>query len=107
MALTAMAVLEKDAFQFSAADLHNTYQHLRDLLSEEFNPDPVHPPAFIVRKTVKAFIDDAIIVPHPMMPDTYNLSSEGFRKLVFFAGLYRTFSGVLPHRAGVFFEKPP
>ena len=90
-ALTAMAVLEKDAFQFSATDLHNTYQCLRDLLSEEFNPDPIHPPAFIVRKTVKAFIDDAIIVPHPMMPDTYNLSSEGFRKLVFFAGYIEPF----------------
>ena len=107
MALTAMAVLEKDAFQFSAADLHNTYQHLRDLLSEEFNPDPVHPPAFIVRKTVKAFIDDAIIVPHPMMPDTYNLSSEGFRKLVFFAGYIEPFLESYRTALVYFFEKPP
>ena len=90
-AFTAMAVLEKDAFQFSAADLHNTYRRLADLLSEEFNPDPVHPAAFIVRKTVKAFIDNAILVPHPIMPDTYNLSSEGFRKLVFFAGYIEPF----------------
>ena len=90
-ALTAMAVLAKDAFQFSAADLHDTYRHLQDLLSEEFNPDPIHPPAFIVRKTIKAFIDNAILVPHPIMPDTYNLSSEGFRKLVFFAGYIEPF----------------
>jgi glycerol-3-phosphate O-acyltransferase len=90
-AFTAMAVLEKDAFQFSAADLHETYRHLLDLLSEEFNADPIHPPAYIVRKTVKAFIDNAILVPHPIMPDTYNLSSEGFRKLIFFAGYIEPF----------------
>jgi glycerol-3-phosphate O-acyltransferase len=90
-AFTALAILEKDAFQFSAADLHDTYRRLQDLFCTEFNPDPVHPPAYIVRKTVKAFIDNAILVPHPVMPDTYNLSSEGFRKLVFFAGYIEPF----------------
>jgi glycerol-3-phosphate O-acyltransferase len=90
-AFTAMAILEKDAFQFSATDLHDTYRRLQDLFCEEFNPDPDHPPAFIVRKTVKAFIDNAVLVPHPVMPDAYNLSSEGFRKLVFFAGYIEPF----------------
>jgi glycerol-3-phosphate O-acyltransferase len=90
-AFTAMAILEKDAFQFSAADLHDTYRRLQELFAEEFNPDPDHPPAYIVRKTVKAFIDNAILVPHPAMPDTYNLSSEGYRKLVFFAGYIEPF----------------
>ena len=90
-AFTAMAILEKDAFQFSAADLHDTYRRLQDLFAEEFNPDPEHPPAYIVRKTVKVFIDNAILVPHQMMPDTYNLSSEGYRKLVFFAGYVEPF----------------
>ena len=60
-AFTAMAILEKDAFQFSAADLHDTYRRLQELFAEEFNPDPDHPPAYIVRKTVKAFIDNAIL----------------------------------------------
>jgi glycerol-3-phosphate O-acyltransferase len=90
-AFTALAILAKDAFQFSAADLHDTYRQLQELFSEEFNPDPSHPPAYIVRKTVKAFIDNAILVPHPVMPDTYNLSSEGYRKLVFFAGYIEPF----------------
>jgi glycerol-3-phosphate O-acyltransferase len=90
-AFTALAILEKDAFQFSAADLHDTYRRLQEMFSEEFNADPDHPPAYIVRKTVKAFIDNAIIVPHPTMPDTYNLSSEGYRKLVFFAGFVEPF----------------
>ncbi|GAB6905535.1 glycerol-3-phosphate 1-O-acyltransferase PlsB [Desulfosarcina cetonica] len=90
-AFTALAILEKDAFQFSATDLHDTYRQLQELFSEEFNPDPQHPPAFIVRKTVKAFIDMAILVPHPSMPDTYYLSSEGYRKLIFFAGYVEPF----------------
>ena len=85
-AFTALAILEKDAFQFSAADLHETYRRLQELFAEEFNPDPRHPPAYTVRKTIKAFIDNAILVPHPLMPDTYNLSSGGFRRLLFFAG---------------------
>ncbi len=90
-AFTALAILEKDAFQFSAADLHDAYRSLQDLFAEEFNPDPFHPPAYVVRKTVKAFIDSAILVPHPVMPDTYNLSSGGFRRLSFFAGFVLPF----------------
>ena len=90
-AFTAMAILEKDAFQFSAADLHDTYRQIEHLFSEEFNPDASHPPAYVVRKTVKAFIDSAILVPHPVMPDTYNLSSEGFRKLIFLCSTMEPF----------------
>ncbi|PID40443.1 MAG: hypothetical protein CR984_03175 [Proteobacteria bacterium] len=90
-AFTALAILAKDAFQFSATDLHDTYRDLQELFAQEFNIDPVHPPAYIVRKTVKAFIDNAILIPHRTMPDTYNLSSGGFRKLVFFAGYVEPF----------------
>ena len=64
----------------------NRTDAFRIFFAKEFTPDAIHPPAFIVRKTVKAFIDNAILVPHPILPDTYNLSSEGLRKLIFFAG---------------------
>jgi glycerol-3-phosphate O-acyltransferase len=90
-AFTAISILEKDAFQFSAADLHYTYLKIQQLFSEEFNINPVHPPAYIVRKVVKAFIDNAVLVPHPAMPDTYNLPAEGFRKLLFFSGIIEPF----------------
>lgn len=103
-AFTAMAILEKDAFQFSATELHTTYRRLQELFSEEFHPDPVRPPAFIVRKTVKAFINMAILVPHPSLPDTYNLSSEGFRKLIFFAGYLEPFIAAY-QTALVYFSK--
>ncbi len=90
-AFTALLIRAKDAFQFSAANLHENYTFLQDLFISEFTPDPDHPAAFLVRKTVKAFIDDAIIIPHPTLPDTYNITSSGYKKLVFFAGLLTPF----------------
>jgi glycerol-3-phosphate O-acyltransferase len=38
-----------------------------------------------VRKNLKAFINEAILMPHPKLPDTYNLTSSGFRKLQLFS----------------------
>ncbi|MCP4692829.1 MAG: glycerol-3-phosphate acyltransferase [Desulfobacterales bacterium] len=90
-AFTALAILEKDAFQFSSSDLHNRYISYQDFFENEFTRDPDAPPAYIVRKTLKAFIDDGIIVPHPALPDTYNITSIGFRKLKLFAGFTKPF----------------
>ena len=90
-AFTALLIRAKDAFQFSAANLHENYTFLQDLFINEFSSDPDRPPAFLVRKTVKAFIDDAIIIPHPTLPDTYNITSSGYKKLVYFAGLLTPF----------------
>ena len=39
-----------------------------------------------VRKSIKTFIDDAILMPHQTLPDTYNVTSAGFRKLKHFSG---------------------
>ena len=36
---------------------------------------------YFVRKNIKTFIDETILMPHPTLPDTYNLTSSGFRKL--------------------------
>ena len=90
-AFTALLIREKDAFQFSTANLHAHYTFLQDLFINEFTPDPERPPAFLVRKTIKTFIDDAIIIPHPTLPDTYNITSSGYKKLVFFSGLLKPF----------------
>jgi glycerol-3-phosphate O-acyltransferase len=83
---TALSILEKKAFQFSSTDLHNSYNFLQELFANEFTKDPDQPPAYLVRKNLKAFINDGILVPHPTLPDTYNLTSQGFRKLKLFAG---------------------
>ena len=84
-AFTALSILEKDAFQFSAADLHDRYRYLQDLFKYEFAFDIDKPAEHFVRKSLKAFIDDAILMPHATLPDTYQITSLGLRKLKLFA----------------------
>ncbi len=36
-------------------------------------------------------MDDAILMPHRTLPDTYNITSAGFRKLLFFASFLKTY----------------
>ena len=88
-ALTALIILSKDIFQFEAGYLHSEYADLQELFVNEFFFEPDQTTAYQVRKAIKAFIDDAILVPHPTLPDTYNLTSPGYRKLQFFARLLK------------------
>jgi len=85
-AFTAMAILYADAFQFSAGELHKSYEFLQDLFANEFVFENELPVEHKVRKTLKSFIDDAILMPHPTLPETYNITSAGYRKLYMFAG---------------------
>ncbi len=84
-AFTALAILKNDAFQFSSADLYATYKFLMEFFENEFIFDDEQSIEYVVRKNIKAFIDDAIIMPHPTLPETYNLTAAGFRKLNLFA----------------------
>ena len=84
-AITAIAILAKDAFQFSASDLHDDYEFLQYFFKYEFAYDVDKTPEYFVRKSLKAFIDDAVLMPHPKLPDSYNLTSSGFRKLQLFS----------------------
>jgi glycerol-3-phosphate O-acyltransferase len=90
-AYTALAVLSYDAFQFSASALHADYNFLQELFKYEFAYDVDQPAEYMVRKALKAFIEEAILIPHPTLPDTYNITSAGFRKLFFFAGFLKTY----------------
>ena len=74
-AYTALSILKKDSFQFSASDLYSGYTYLHDLFKYEFAQQIDKTPELLVRKTLKAFIDEAAIVPHPTLPDTYNITS--------------------------------
>ncbi|HSQ84246.1 MAG TPA: 1-acyl-sn-glycerol-3-phosphate acyltransferase, partial [Desulfobacterales bacterium] len=84
-AITALTILAKDAFQFSASDLHADYDFLQYFFKYEFAYDVDKTPEYFVRKNLKAFIDEAILMPHPKLPDTYNMTSSGFRKLQLFS----------------------
>jgi glycerol-3-phosphate O-acyltransferase len=90
-AFTALAILEKDAFQFAASDIHDRYHYLRDLFKYEFAFNLDKPGEYFVRKTIKAFIDEAMLMPHPTMPDTYQITSAGLRKLKLFARFLKTY----------------
>jgi glycerol-3-phosphate O-acyltransferase len=90
-AMTALAILARDAFQFASDDLYAHYRFLQDLFQNEFASGDGSWMDTRIRKTIKAFIADAILVPHPRLPDTYNLTSEGFRKLKCFAGFLASF----------------
>lgn len=90
-AYTALAILSYDAFQFSASALHSDYEFLQEFFKYEFAYDVDKTPAFMVRKTLKAFIDDAILIPHRSLPDTYNITATGFRKLLCFASFLKTY----------------
>ena len=90
-AFTALLILEKDAFQFSASNLHSGYKFLQEFFKNEFSYSVDRPPEYFVRKSLKSFIDDAIIIPHPTLPDTYNLTSAGFRKLNLFSSFLKTY----------------
>ena len=84
-AFTAMAIIAGDAFQFSSSDLHESYAFMRSIFKHEFAYDLDRPPEFFVQKSIKAFIDEAILMPHPTIPDRYDLTASGFRKLKLFA----------------------
>jgi glycerol-3-phosphate O-acyltransferase len=90
-AFTALAILKKDAFQFNAADLHNDFQLFQDFFKYEFAFDPNGPPVYDVRKTIKSFIDDAMLMPHQTIPDNYQISSVGYRKLRLFAAFLKPY----------------
>lgn len=90
-AFTALAILEKDVFQFSGSDIYGGYRFLQEMFENEFFSDIDRPPEHYVHKNIKAFIDEAILIPHPSLPDTYNLTSVGYRKLKLYAAFLASF----------------
>ena len=90
-AFTALGILGKNAFQFTASDLHAPYALLQNFFRFEFTYNADLSADFIVRKSLKAFINDAILMPHATLPDTYNLTAEGFEKLKNYARFLKTY----------------
>jgi glycerol-3-phosphate O-acyltransferase len=54
-AVTALAILQKDAFQFSAADLHTDVEFLQELFQYEFVYDKDAPPEQQLRESLNGF----------------------------------------------------
>jgi glycerol-3-phosphate O-acyltransferase len=90
-AYTAMAILEKDSFRFSAAEILANYEFWQDFFKLEFAFDVENRPEFNIRKSIKAFIDNAVVVPHKTLPDTYDITPAALRKLKLFALFLKTY----------------
>jgi glycerol-3-phosphate O-acyltransferase len=90
-AFTALSLLHLEAFVFTGEKLVEGYSFLQDLFKNEFHYDPECSPERYVRKALKGFIDDAMIMPHPTLPDTYNITAQGHRKLQILANITRPY----------------
>jgi glycerol-3-phosphate O-acyltransferase len=90
-AFTALAILQEDAFQLSTSGLHTRYEFLQDLFRNEFVFDADTPAEQHLRSALSRFIDEAALIPHPSLADTYNVTAVGFRKLRLFAMFMKTF----------------
>ena len=90
-AMTALAILTLDAFQFASDDLHGHYRSLQHLFQNEFSSGGEEAVDTRVRKTLKGFMADAILVPHP--PPSGHLQSDLGR--VPQAEMFRRLSGDL------------
>ena len=84
-AITALEILNIESFQFQASDLHSGYAFQQNFFKYEFAYNVDKTPEYFVRKNIKTFIDDAILVPHATLPDTYNVTSSGLNKLKSFS----------------------
>lgn len=103
-AYAAMAILEIDRFNFACPDLMLRFKFLRKLFMDEFPTDENTTSEEYIRDAVKAFINDGIIVPDMEDGDRYQLTSEGLRKLKWFAAFLLPFLESY-NTALVYFEK--
>ncbi|MBU0545238.1 MAG: 1-acyl-sn-glycerol-3-phosphate acyltransferase [Proteobacteria bacterium] len=90
-AITALEILNIESFQFQASDLHSGYAFQQNFFKYEFAYNIDKTAEYFVRKNIKTFIDDAILVPHATLPDTYNVTSSGLKKLNLFSNFLKPY----------------
>ncbi|MFA5902400.1 MAG: 1-acyl-sn-glycerol-3-phosphate acyltransferase [Desulfobacula sp.] len=84
-AYTAMAILEADRFQFSSSDLIIRYKFLEKLFIDEFFFDEAITCEENIATCIKGFINEGILVPEIPESDLYQVTSQGLKKLKWFA----------------------
>ncbi len=90
-AYTAMAILEVDQFKFFLSDLVLRYKFLQKMYTDEFSYDEEITPEEQISKCIKEFINEGILVPDPTQADMFSLTSQGLRKLKWFAAFLLPF----------------
>ena len=84
-AYTAMAILEMDRFQFSSSDLIIRYKFLEKLFMDEFFFDEDTTCEENVSTCIKGFLNEGILVPEMPASDLFQITSQGLKKLKWFA----------------------
>ena len=84
-AYTAAAILGKDSFQFTINELIERFNFFQDLFMDEFPYDENMTSEDYLTDCIKAFMNDGIIVPDKVLPESYNITSTGFKKIKCFA----------------------
>ncbi len=90
-AYTAVAILETDRFQFSSSDLVIRYKFLEKMFTDEFFFDEETTYEENISKCIKGFINDGILVPDSQQLDMLRITSQGLRKLKWFAAFLQPF----------------
>jgi glycerol-3-phosphate O-acyltransferase len=90
-AYTAMSILEVDQIKFFLPDLVARYKFLQKLFTDEFSFDEEITAEEQISKSLKGFINEGILVPDPTQADMLNLTSQGLRKLKWFAAFLLPF----------------
>lgn len=90
-AFTALSIISKDAVEFSAPDLVEDYGFLQELFRYEFAYDVSQSEEQMVQRSIRAFVDGAILVPQSANLHAYRIAPEGHRKLRAFAAFLKTY----------------
>ncbi|MGB5158778.1 1-acyl-sn-glycerol-3-phosphate acyltransferase [Desulfobacterium sp. N47] len=91
VAITAIEILKIESFQFQASDLHPGYAFLQNFFKYEFAYDVDKTQEYFIRKSIKVFIDNAVLVPHEKLPDTYNITSAGLKILKLYTNFLKPY----------------
>ena len=90
-AYTAIAILEADRFQFSSSDLVIRYRFLEKIFTDEFFFDEETTGEQDISLCIKGFINEGILVPDSKEADVFRITSQGLRKLKWFAAFLQPF----------------
>ncbi len=90
-AFTSISILAADAFQFTKEDINPRYRFLQDLFKNEFAYHVDRSVEEIVDTSIETFIRSGILLNHPTLTSTYNLTSAGLKKLKVYSRFLKTY----------------
>ena len=90
-AYAAVAILEIDRLRFTSSDLIQRFNFLEQMFIDEFFFDDQTTCEEDISKSLKGFINQGIIVPDQSDSEMFNITSEGLRKLKWFASFLLPF----------------